>query len=286
MKQLLLNLGFNPPNDASQGGLSVLDSNVISYPYNIYSTDGRFSPVRFSYIRVIRTGLHFEIFESDYPTIIGRSLSRVHQPMLKLFDRTKEFKKRNIKRTKDKIRRISSANFDDFSTRHLTLTFDKNLSNHDITDLRQCNKVFSLFICRMRKHYPNLKYVKVAEYQKRGAIHYHLITNLTYISSKKISSLWGYGFISVSKPTYNISGYLSKYITKSLEENTQNARLWSYSQNLVKPVIYYNNKAYYFKNIIKKRHLIPTFVYTYKKYYNNSVISCSEYNLVKSFSSP
>lgn len=54
----------------------------------------------------------------------------------------------------------------------ITLTFKEN-----ITDLVQANKHYNIFMKYLTYHYPNLKSVVVAENQKRGAWHFHLLVD-------------------------------------------------------------------------------------------------------------
>lgn len=37
------------------------------------------------------------------------------------------------------------------------------------------------------------------EFQKRGAIHYHLLCNLPFVSSKELAEIWTHGFIKIKK---------------------------------------------------------------------------------------
>lgn len=289
MKQLnFINiLDDNTPKTDRFGVPSVLDSNVITYPYIQVSSGGHITPIKYSYIKVIKSGGLYEIFESTYPFIYGKKSSYDFSSMqLRLVnDRTKEYKKRNIKRSLDTIRRLCITNFDDNSLRHITLTFNQKLCTHNINSLKECNKCFSLFITRLRKKYPNVKFVKVAEFQKRGAVHFHVISDLTFVKSSIISKIWGYGFISVSKPSYKISRYLFKYLIKSIDDPRSNeGRMWSASSNLTRSKIYYNLKAYRIKDrLMNINNYVPSYSYTYLKPYNSAIISCLEFDTIHCF---
>lgn len=60
----------------------------------------------------------------------------------------------------------------------ITLTFGENISN-----IKKANKCFNIWRTRIKKEYNNFKYVCVPEYQKRGAVHFHILSNLKLNSS-------------------------------------------------------------------------------------------------------
>lgn len=110
--------------------------------------------------------------------------------------------------------------------RMLTLTFRENL-----TDLDEAWRVFKYFGKLMRGHWKNFAYVCVPEYQKRGAVHFHLAIkgfyNVTIVREfwRRAAGAYG-GNVDITKPrkrfgkgsNWNpkkIAGYLSKYITKN-----------------------------------------------------------------------
>ncbi|MCO7151938.1 helitron helicase-like domain-containing protein [Vagococcus lutrae] len=132
--------------------------------------------------------------------------------------------KSNI-RARNNIRRIALSNFDNKST-FLTLTFQEN-----IQDLDLANEVFQRFVKYMRedlrKKNCKFKYLAVIEFQKRGAIHYHLLCNLpTRYSFKKVRERWrqaikalgvaGTGSTKQNRidEVDNVGAYIIKYMTK------------------------------------------------------------------------
>ena len=122
----------------------------------------------------------------------------------------------------------------------LTLTFAENL-----IDLQACNELFKAFIRKLKITNPNLKYLVVPEFQKRGAVHYHLLLNLDYVESIQLSKLWGHGFIKIKKlKNYiNIGLYVSKYIGKDLDDERYiNNKKYFTSRNLEKPMTFYSRE--------------------------------------------
>jgi len=110
--------------------------------------------------------------------------------------------------------------------RLLTLTFKDN-----VTDLDLAQERFKYFTKLMRKRFGSrFVYVAVVEYQKRGAVHFHLAVS-GYYPVSAVRPLWlracgdlG-GNIDITSPKKyknkkswnpkNIAGYLAKYITKT-----------------------------------------------------------------------
>lgn len=115
----------------------------------------------------------------------------------------------SVFRTRRNLRRLvnSNPNLSSF----ITLTFAENL-----TDISLANLYFKLFIQKLKRRYPTLLYIAVIEFQKRGAVHYHLLAKLPYIPQNELSDLWGHGFVGINKLTNlkNVGAYIAKYIQK------------------------------------------------------------------------
>lgn len=129
-----------------------------------------------------------------------------------------------LSRARKDLRRIVNSNVDaygdEFTTKFVTLTFRDN-----VTDLKLANYEFKKFMQRLNYHMfgvkkSNIKYSVVPEFQKRGAVHYHIIFyNLPYLKANDLSSIWGNGFIKINRidNVDNVGAYVCKYMTK---ENT------------------------------------------------------------------
>jgi hypothetical protein len=138
----------------------------------------------------------------------------------------------------------------------LTLTYDDKLNgDKPMMDVAQGNKDIRAFILRLnnkvtgdnkKRHY--LKYTWVTEFQRRGAVHYHLaFYNLPFIWWKDLQTLWGHGFIWITAEQdvkgQSLGHYLSKYMAKDLAD----PRLWEFpnygmSRNLKKSLKLYNTE--------------------------------------------
>ena len=159
---------------------------------------------------------------------------------------------KNIMRSKLQCQRIAKANMEDWKS-FITLTFKEN-----IKDSKYTNKKFRYFVDKIQRINKNFKYLCITEFQKRGAIHYHLLTNLECDSEiipkrplkrlynpnlKKYKNLeyydikyWNDGFSSAEPITNDIKkvvGYISKYMTKDLDNRLFNKHRYFYSRNLI-----------------------------------------------------
>ena len=149
----------------------------------------------------------------------------------------KKIEERNIIRSKLSCQRLAKANMKDWET-FITLTFEKN-----ITDVQKANKQFRYFIDKIRRVKKDFKYLCITEFQKRGAIHYHLLTNIninddtlmyTQNDNKNFRHIkyWHNGFNSVEilkGDTKKVIGYISKYMTKDIDDRLFSKHRYFYS---------------------------------------------------------
>lgn len=150
---------------------------------------------------------------------------------------------RRVSRARNTMRRLIQTNFDQ-AGKLLTLTF-RNTEKFDITSLTLCNKRRTHFYHNLRAHYPDCKFVAVPEFQKRGAVHYHLVLNLPYIPVEEVRKLWPYGFVKINK-IYNpakVGWYIAKYLAKNVADpRFHHHRCYSSSLNLDKPRVVYGDE--------------------------------------------
>lgn len=186
----------------------------------------------------------------------------------------------SVRRSRTSLRRLILNNAYAWKDKHgniippklLTLTFKEN-----ITDLKSANKLFTDYIQRLNYRFENtlnetLKYVCVVEFQKRGAVHYHLVLfNFPFIDYvyKKLNDVWGEGRIHFATIKRNddvskVVSYISKYISKQ----NKDGRFWGQkryfsSRNLEKPIIITDDVAV---------HMIKLRIKKYKKYSRSIII--------------
>lgn len=247
-----------PPEDGSPQDAR-LDSNVVTRNAS-YSYDKL----------IISGGLHELYHRVDKPIILNRSRSRTTFMQKEGENpRDKEYRKRTRTRAFNKIRRLIYANFG-VGSKFITLTFS-NSANFDICDLKTCNKKFAAFVKRLRALDPDLKYLSKPEFQKRGAVHYHLVVNTGFIDKKVLSKVWGYGFVDIRRVTCEeqIGAYLTKYLGKDFyDERFKGHKSFFYSNNMVRPRRYYFNKVEEFKKYISTNKIKPDFVSSYESEYS------------------
>lgn len=174
----------------------------------------------------------------------------------------KSIRSDSLSRTRNLIIDYSSENNHLFKS-FITLTFSDN-----ITDLNYANKCFHNW-CKqvkrlMKKQDKDFYYLGVPEFQKRGAVHYHLYTNLecdveipklepikTYNKEKKKwydleyynIMYWKQGFSSaqdlkVTDENFNIALYMCKYLYKDIDNRLYGRCKILKSNNLKKPNVY------------------------------------------------
>lgn len=188
-----------------------------------------------------------EVGYTRCPAIDERVKPDEHQDQRSLpFDSQKRRKRlsnhldRSIRRSKSQIRRKCMAGGLDYM---LTLTYREN-----ITDLDLCWKDFQRFVRLVRKSYPNWKYCAIPEFQKRGAVHFHVAVqgfqNVRFLRKSWLQVV-GSGNIDVKSPTQkhknslwsrlSLALYLTKYITKELSFSAGRQR-YRVAEGMVIPV--------------------------------------------------
>jgi hypothetical protein len=185
--------------------------------------------------RVIVSGKVCEIYVYEKPVAKGfakKSVGRSNAPFTSQ-EQKQENRNKTAARARAIVRRTANANADTL-TKFLTLTFAENL-----TDIKAASYEFDKFIKRMKTRYPHLEYIKVTEFQKRGAIHFHLLHNLPYVDVNKIAKIWGNGFVKINRidNVDNIGAYVTKYMNKDcIDKRLAGKKCYTMSKGLKAPV--------------------------------------------------
>ena len=178
-------------------------------------------------------------------------------------ERSRENFNKSVARARNKIFDIISCNINAIPDhegnlqlpKFLTLTFAKN-----ITDLKTANAEFTKFNKRLSYNLYKvnrnvLKYICIPEFQKRGAVHFHVLYfNLPYVKNEKMQEIWGHGYtfiegISKKQNIKDFAKYVCKYISKEnskgednyqiyLEKEMLNSKRYFTSRGLLKPEEY------------------------------------------------
>lgn len=144
----------------------------------------------------------------------------------------KQKAKFSINRTRTEIRRLVNANPQ--LNKFMTLTFADN-----VTDLKTANYLFNKFVMRISYKYSGFEYLAVPEFQKRGAVHYHVLCKLPFVQITQLQEIWGQGFIKINRidNVNNVGAYVCKYLSKDMfDERTFGKKKFFRSQTLSEAV--------------------------------------------------
>ena len=199
-----------------------------------------------SVISKLRDG--FEDPSKDDIPILGRVASYKNS----VGEELKEIRYDSLIRTRNLLIDYACQN-ERFWRSFVTLTFADN-----VTDINEANKKFHTcmnnFAKKMKKHGLEFKYLGTPEFQKRGAVHYHLLTNLECgsvwlpvqegVSNGKTMfdfKDWKYGFTSGfdlknTDDKFNIALYITKYLYKDIDNRLFGRNKILKSNNLEKPI--------------------------------------------------
>ena len=205
------------------------------------------------YKKIVYSGDVVEIYEYDKGYLKGYENNNADTGRKSNYksENYEEHRKQVLQRAKKNLRRLINANVGqygkEFTAKFLTLTFKDN-----IKDTKQANYEFKKFIQRLNYYCfgvkkNNLKYTCVVEFQKRGAIHYHVIIyNMPYIKANDIANVWGNGFIKINKidDIDNVGAYVAEYLGNAekgqgkdvADDRLQGKKSYFSSRGLYKPV--------------------------------------------------
>jgi len=237
--------------------------------------------------KVVVSGNIVEIYEYEHSIITGFSNNK-SRGVGRSSVATDDDKKRNrelvLNRARRDLRRLINSNIHMYGvkSKFVTLTFADN-----ITDIKKANYEFKKFKQRLETYFDfRLKYTCVIEFQKRGAIHYHVVFfNMPYIKKSKLAQIWGNGFIKVNNidNVDNVGAYVCKYMSKNFidDERLRGHKCYFSSRNLYKPIEVKDKKRV--KNIIDS---LPSSSLTYcnmfENEYNNTLYKQYNLNIEKS----
>ena len=243
--------------------------------------------------KVIMSGGIIEVYEFEKlpPTKRLKEVEDGYDPLdlentkleLSKEDRTLERRQQTVRDARNTTRRLALMNFGPGDT-FFTMTYAENMQ-----DLEQADKDFKKFIQRFKYHHGDFKYLAVREFQKRGAIHYHMLCSWTraFEGEEDIRSweryfgeqLWGHGFVDIKFLNHvdNVGAYLIKYMTKNLSiELFKGKKVYLPSKGLERPEVFRGDQAeelirFYGLETKKKYSLTPTKVNTAEILYTKSI---------------
>jgi len=144
----------------------------------------------------------------------------------------------NLSRARRRLRRLVCANETAWGQipKFITYTFAEN-----VTDLKFANARWAEYARALRTVYGIQKYLGVVEFQKRGAIHFHVLHfSLPFIPDikRKIGTMWGNGFVKVIgiRKVEKVGSYVSKYLRKhTCNERLVGKKAFFTSKGLIQP---------------------------------------------------
>jgi len=213
-------------------------------------------------IKIYRLGDIYEVYKYELPVYACYHKFKKSNKKNTDENAKKENRKKVVTRIRNNIRRLAIANFNEYS-RFFTATFKDN-----ITSMDYANSEFKKFIKRIKYKYDDFKYIAVVEFQKRGTIHYHMLSDFGYIEQKELEKIWGNGFVWIrdlltsnnSKPVDNVGAYIVKYMNKnSIDKRLMGKKAYFTSRNLKRPEIVYENMGLdecFEKYDLNKNHMV------------------------------
>ena len=186
--------------------------------------------------RVICSGNVLEIYE--YEKLVGKGFESKKPGRANALYTSDEVKADNrgkiAQRARSTVRRYANAN--PHLNKFLTLTFAEN-----VTDLDYARYEFEKFVKRVKTRCSNFQYIEVVEFQKRGAIHFHILCNLPYVDVNELAEVWKHGFIKLNRldNVDNVGAYITKYMTKdNIDERLAGKKCYTMSKGLNEPKEY------------------------------------------------
>lgn len=185
--------------------------------------------------KIIVSGSIVELYNYSKKRVCGyTTFKKKNLSVREDLDDSKRSKQSNA-RSAVGIRALVNSNPD--LDRFLTLTWAKNQK-----DLSKSNYEFKKFVLRIRYIEPNFKYVCIVEFQKRGAIHYHLVCN-SHLKNFQIAKLWKHGFTKspLVKDVRNLGAYFAKHSFKNDKiecKNLAGRKKFFCSRLLLRPIVY------------------------------------------------
>lgn len=179
---------------------------------------------------------------------------------LKLQFEEQEVRSDNLTRTRNMIIDLASHNEHCWKS-FVTLTFAENIGS-----IKEANKRFKLWVNQVKRYYKKkgkeFYYLGTAEYQERGAVHYHLLTSIQagddvspmrkpiILFDKKTKKkkcidyydlkYWNDGYstlydLRVADDNFNVALYIVKYLYKDIDSRFFGEKKVFHSYNLEKP---------------------------------------------------
>jgi len=194
-----------------------------------------------AYVKVVQSGNLLEVYEYEKP--LPQQNYRKRKRNTTVGNRKYSFRRRdNVGRLKKSFQRLIRANLArDGSPLLFTFTMA------EVVRVQLGYECFSGFIQRLRRQYgKDFRYIAVPEFQKRGAVHFHVLfwglpekIAVDERSSRTIQRLWGYGYVDciLTDGSPRLASYLSKYMQKAVfDDRLLYQKAYVCSRNALRPM--------------------------------------------------
>jgi hypothetical protein len=189
-----------------------------------------------AYTKVVQSGDLIEVYDYE----------KAPSPKRFTVKKKKRFRnrrlKRNAQRAKDNFRRVVRTTLARGKPAFCTLTMVS------VESVKTSYKCLSQFTTNLRRSFGNdIAWVGVVEFQRRGAVHFHLliwglpdeaINDERY--TRDIQTLWGRGWLDIftTDGSPKIASYMAKYMYKSMQDDRLSAeKSYTASRNVLRPVL-------------------------------------------------
>lgn len=185
-------------------------------------------------------------------------------------------RRQTLNKARKTIQRLSFANFDT-NDKFITLTYKGSPPS-----IQEANADFKHFIQKLQYRFGSFHYLSVLQFQdkhERGAVHYHLLTDLPYIATQDLAALWGQGFVKINciRQVGNVGEYVASHLTADpFDSRLYQQRLFSTSRNLKKPLVLRGEEAKEIAEGLKTKKEVSAWSYQ-SEYFGQ--ISYTEFNL-------
>ena len=192
----------------------------------------------------------------------------------KKFIKIRTIRPDNLRRRVRDFRRLVISNLSPTNPPALlTLTSAQTVS------LCSADEWLKIFLARLREFEgKDFRYISVPEFQKRGAVHFHVLVwdlRKEMINNEQqfryLQRLWQRGFVDClpTNGDVRLAYYLAKYMSKSMQdERLYNQKAYRASRNVLRPVLVSSSAPFDYSEEIWGEHLNKKILLDEKKFDN------------------
>jgi len=203
----------------------------------------------FMYVKVIKSGDTYEIYKYERePSPIKRGTRK--KSLTNGYRRAARRTPLNAERTRKTFIRIVRSNLSrDERPTLITLTM------RDIVSIDVAYSCLTAFHNNLRAKFgKGFRYVAVPEFQKRGAVHFHILywgLPVEVIeherTNRTIQNIWALGYVDclLTDGSQKLAGYLAKYMSKSMQDDRiAGQKAYACSRNVLRPMSFSGSELF------------------------------------------